>query len=233
MYIMQYIRDHDWYDILAEEILLKWLKEKDRDKTFGEWSQRPLEEMISIVKETVYHIKYNIEAQDPLKWSEMLYIWNIAWFVLLISADLKSYIKILCKSTEVYDRIVTMKSIAVLLYEAWSTINHLIAKDYYQACEKLCVWEDLIKKLRVCQKWVSLYWNKYNESLGYIRNNIWAHRDDDFLTQIKCWEDIKLVNFLPVVLEYDNLLNDLWWSLQKIMNFTINNFSKELCKEDV
>lgn len=232
---MQYSRNLEWNNPLTELYFLKWLeaqKEKLKEKLC--MTKENINIMIWEVKKTIEHINYNIEHQsnnqkiivknNDLKRNEIFYVWNIIWFILLASLDLKIYTEFLVYAKKDYDKVALMKNIAILLFETIDDIPQIISKKYFDSCNILSIDNNTLIWLNKIIESISDYKERYWDSLREIRNNIWAHRWHEFLKQIDCWDSINFIKFLPIVLEYDNIINELGNNLEKIMKESISNF---------
>jgi len=197
------------------------LVEKSNDlKLHFNQSYINLEDKINTVLEVVKHADGKEE-----KWNDIKYIWNLAGFILMTSLDLKICCESLLQDNGFGKKELQYKNLCVIIYETSEDIEQLIGhRDFFEACKNLNISEEAITNLKLSKKALSKFKTEHQKSLKEIRLVVGAHRDHDFLKQLKAYESFSLAPFIKFVLEYDRILIDIASKLQQIMKESTQTF---------
>lgn len=180
-----------------------------------------LKEKIEVVEKCLKHLVHN-------KWDDMIHLWNLTGFILMVSLDLKIYIESILFSEGYGKRELHFKNLCVLIYETSEDIEQLIGKRFFEICDKYEISIDLIENLKTAKKKLTKFKNDHSVSLKAVRTIIGAHRDHNFLLQSEIIRSFSLTAFVPIFTEFDVITNELSVPLEKINNEAVEKFIKIL-----
>lgn len=205
--------------IFLEEGLIENLN--DLDSSFNQL-YKELEHKINTVSTIV-----KLADEKGEEWNNIKYIWNLAGFILMTSLDLKICCESLIKYHGFGKQELQYKNLCVIIYETSEDIEQIMGRQFFEICDKINISEVAINNLKTSKKSLSRFKKEHQKSLKEIRTLIGAHRDHDFLEQLKSYESFSSTAFIKVVLQFDEILNRIASNLQLIMKESTATFTAD------
>lgn len=144
-------------------------------------------------------------------------IWNASLFINLSAHDLSVCLKDLIFEKNNWERKYYGRQLAVILYEFSEDIPTVLGKEFREAFVTLNLDSNLLEKLEITKKKVSVFWNNNRKVLKDIRTISGAHRDHDSKLILESIDRLDLMDLFDRGLEFGNFLNELGQKLSPIM----------------
>lgn len=153
--------------------------------------------------------------------------WNAAGFINMSSYDLKVIVKEMTFATDEWTKRYFARQTCHLIYELTNDLFEILGKDFKIQIEKLTDNETLKASLIDIRTKLNSFKADTFERLKEIRNVSSAHRDKDFIIQLKLIDSISWIDTISIATRFDNILNDLGVVIQKVMDRSSSELDRE------
>ena len=144
--------------------------------------------------------------------------WNAAGFINMSSYDLKVIVKEMTLATDEWTKRYFARQTCHLIYELINDLFEILGKDFKVQIEKLTENENLKASLVDIRTKLNSFKADNFDKLKEIRNVSSAHRDKDFIVQLKLIDSISWIDTISTATKFDNIMNDLGAVIQKVIN---------------
>lgn len=154
--------------------------------------------------------------------------WNAAGFINMSSYDLKVIVKEMTLATDEWTKRYFARQTCHLIYELINDLFEILGKDFKIHIEKLTENENLKSILTNIKAKLNSFKTDNFERLKEIRNVSSAHREKDFIVQLKLIDSISWIEVISIATSFDNIMNDLGAIIQKVIDRSSNELDKKL-----
>jgi len=152
--------------------------------------------------------------------------WNAAGFINMSSYDLKVIVKEMTLATDEWTKRYFARQTCHLIYELINDLFEILGKDFKNQIEKLTDNENLKTSLIDIRAKLNDFKTDTFERLKEIRNVSSAHRDKDFIVQLRLIDSISWIDTISIATRFDNIMNDLGTVIQKVINRSSNELDR-------
>lgn len=167
-----------------------------------------------------------INHADFNRFNNTRLIWNIAGFINIVSLDLKVVGKDLYFAENEWQKRYYARQACLIIYESLNDISDLLGRDFKTLISKKFIDNTFEGELKIIRVELNLFKSAYFVRLKEIRNISIAHRDNDIMKQIDLIKNISWSEIFGVISKFDNILNSLGQSIQKLINNGINELDE-------
>ena len=142
-------------------------------------------------------------------WKTQEYIWNFSGFINLISMDIKTLQIGLYFSENQWQKRYYARYSYTLIYECIDDILELLGKGFKNILDTPYYKSLNNSTLKDLRRRINLFKNEHLETAKKIRNNTFAHKDHDVLSQVNLILNIKWSETIQITNQFENILNDI------------------------
>lgn len=154
--------------------------------------------------------KSNKKIEEELDaWKTQEYIWNFSGFINLISMDIKTLQIGLYFSENQWQKRYYSRYSYTLIYECINDILNFLGKRFTKILE-IPYYKSLNNsRLKDLRARINLFKKEHLEIAQEIRNNTFAHKDHDVLSQVNLILNIKWSETIQITNQFENIINDI------------------------
>ena len=154
--------------------------------------------------------KSNKKIEEELDaWKTQEYIWNFSGFINLISMDIKTLQIGLYFSENQWQKRYYARYSYTLIYECINDILNFFGKRFTNILETPYYKSLNNSTLKDLRTRINLFKNEYLKTAQKIRNNTFAHKDHDVLSQVSLILNIKWSETIQITNQFENIINDI------------------------
>ena len=154
--------------------------------------------------------------------------WNAAGFINISSFDLKVIVKEMTFATDEWTKRYFARQTCHLIYELTNDLFEILGKDFKEQIEMLTNNENLKTSLVDIRAKLNQFKSANFDTLKEVRNVSSAHRDKDFITQLRSIESINWADTISIATKFDNIMNDLGGVIQKVIDRSSSELDRRL-----
>lgn len=168
-------------------------------------------ETLKVILKAKTHADFNKMESNQI-------FWNAAGFINMSSYDLKVIVKEMTFATDEWTKRYFARQTSHLIYELTNDLFEILGKDFKVRIEKLTDNDNLKASLINIRTKLNSFKADTFDKLKEIRNVSSAHRDKDFITQLRLIDSINWIETISIATRFDNIMNDLGAVIQKIID---------------
>ena len=154
--------------------------------------------------------KSNKKIEEELDaWKTQEYIWNFSGFINLISMDIKTLQIGLYFSENQWQKRYYSRYSYTLIYECINDILNFFGKGFKNILDTPYYKSLNNSTLKYLRRRINLFKDEHLETAKKIRNNTFAHKDHDVLSQVNLILNIKWSETIQITNQFENILNDI------------------------
>ena len=116
-----------------------------------------------------------------------------------------------------YQRARLAAEACVMMYERCDDLQQLTGKQFHGLLERLLIQSDL-ERVRTARKSLGEFYKQEKSYLFGVRNNVGAHRDHDFMSQMEILEEINWADTIDRLHRFEVVTLDFGQSLKPLMD---------------